>query len=109
MFSSLKDLLPGAMNRGHIAAQVAIARAIEGANKAIAAALPPGRDGDAKAVSLKEGIIAVACLNAPAMQVISRLEREVVAAALREHPKGDIRGIRVRLVQRIGRGGDMLE
>lgn len=109
MFSSLKDLLPGALNRGHIAEQVAVARALEGANKAIAAALPPGRDGDAKAISLKEGIVAVACLNAPAMQVVSRLEREVVGAALREHPKGDIRGIRVRLAQRIGQEGDMLE
>lgn len=109
MFSSIKDLLPSALNRGHIAAQVAIARALEGANGAIAAALPPDRGGDARAISLKEGIIAVACLNAPAMQAVSRLEREVVAAALREHPKGDIRGIRVRLVQRIGREGDMLE
>ena len=108
-FDSLKDLLPGAMNRGHIAEQVAIARALEGANRALEGALPSGRDGDARAMSLKDGVIMIACLNAPAMRLISRIEREVVASALKEAPKNDIRGIRVRLVQRISAAGDMLE
>ncbi|TAK03712.1 hypothetical protein EPO34_00935 [Patescibacteria group bacterium] len=107
-FDALKDLLPGAMNRGHIAEQVAIARALEGANRAIAAALPAGRDGDARALSLRDGVVMIACLNAPAMRLISRIERDVVAGALKEAPKSDIHGIRVRLVQRISASGDMI-
>ncbi|OGL66467.1 hypothetical protein A2856_02130 [Candidatus Uhrbacteria bacterium RIFCSPHIGHO2_01_FULL_63_20] len=109
MMFSMKDLLPDSLRRAHITEQVAIVRALEGANRAIAQALPAGHGGDARAVSLREGTITVACLNSPAMHVISRKEIELVTAALREAPKADIRHVRVRLVQRLGGGDDVIE
>ena len=106
---NLKDLLPDSMRRAHITEQVTVARIIEATDRYLRSILPPGRHSDAAAVSVRDGIVLVVCLNAAASHLISRSESDLVTSVLRELPKADLHGVRVRVGQRNGGQGDVIE
>jgi hypothetical protein len=99
---NLKDLLPDSMRRAHITGQVTTARIIEAANRYLKSILPPGRHADAEAISIREGILAITCLNAAASHLVSRHESDLRTSVLRELPTADLRGIRTRVGPRNG-------
>lgn len=105
----IKSLLGDSIKRNHIASQVTTARILEEAQKAIAEVLPPGRSGDAKAVSTKDGLLSIDCLNAPASHRISSQERVLLDHVVRALPTADLRKVRTRIVQRFGGRHDVIE
>ena len=105
---NLKDLLPDSMRRAHITEQVTTARIIDATNRFIHTLLPPGRQADAEAISIREGIVSVVCQNAAACHLVSRHESDLIGTVLRELPKADLRGLRVRVGPRNASGDDMI-
>lgn len=103
------ELLGRAMKRAGIEREVTLAQLLEAANDAVAKVLPPGRSADARAVSLRDGLLLVACRHTAAVQAVSRAANEVLAALKRAAPRADIRRLVTRLEPTITRADGMVE
>lgn len=98
---SLKGLLTNMLARHQITKQVTTARIIEEANVAIAALLPAGRGGDATAVSVREGTVAVSCRNAGAAGFLRERELAILDAIKRALPDAQVYRVRTKIVSGI--------
>jgi len=94
---SLKGLLSNMLARHQITKQVTTARIIEEANAAIAALLPAGRGGDATAVSVREGTVAVTCRNAGAAAFLHDREEAILVSIKRVLPGAQVDRVRTRV------------
>lgn len=70
-FHDLKDLLRNSINRANIVKEVDSVHVIDIANSFLHANLPKNKSADAKAVSLRNGIITIACRHSAAAQFIN--------------------------------------
>lgn len=98
MFNSLKDLLPEALHRGGISKQVQTTLTIDAANRFLSDLLPPGREADAKALSIRDGMILVGCLNGPVSDFVSVHAKELLDAIIKEQPNTPAIRVQTRLV-----------
>ncbi len=98
MFNSLKDLLPEALRRGGISKQVQTTLTIDVANRFLRDLLPPGREGDAQAMSIREGVLLVGCLNGPVSDFVAVHAKELQDAIIAEQPNSPIVRVQTRLV-----------
>ncbi len=103
------DLLGRAIKRAGIEREVTRAQLLEAANEAVAKALPAGHAADAKAVSLKDGLLLVACRHAAAASAVSRAGNEVLAALKRAAPRADVRRLLTRVESSLTRADGMVE
>jgi len=94
---SLKGLLTNMLARHQITKQVTTARIIEEANAAIGALLPAGRGGDATAVSVREGTVAVTCRNAGASSFLHDREEAILVSIKRALPSAQVDRIRTKI------------
>jgi len=104
MLHDLKSLLGDAMSRNRISREVGIAQTLVAANETVAKLLPPGRTGDARAVSLREGVLTVGCLNAPASNFIAGKSAEILKAIVRRVPNANVLKIRTTIVTSFEQG-----
>ena len=98
---SLKGLLSNMLARHQITKQVTTARIIEEANAAIAALLPAGRGGDATAVSVREGTVAVSCRNAGAAAFLHAREEPILVSIKKALPGAQVDRVRTKIVSGI--------
>ncbi len=103
------DLLGRAIKRAGIEREVTRAQILEAANEAVAKALPAGHAADAKAVSLKDGLLLVACRHASAAQAVFRASNDVLAALKRAAPRADVRRLLTRVEPSLTRADGMVE
>lgn len=103
------DLLGRAMKRAGIEREVTRAQVLEAANGAITKALPVGHGADAKAVSLRDGVLVVSCRHAAAAQTVFRAGQAIVAELKRTAPRVDIRRLATQIESTITRSNGMVE
>lgn len=103
------DLLGRAMKRAGIEREVTLAQVLEAANTALAKALPVGYAMDAKAVSLKDGLLIVQCRHAAAAQTIYRASQAILGELKRAAPKTDVRRLLTRVEGTLTRADGMVE
>lgn len=94
---SLKGLLTNMLARHRITKQVTNARIIEEANAIIAALLPADRAGDATAVSVRDGTVAVTCRNAGAASFLRAREPKILDAIRTSLPTAKVDRIGTRI------------
>ncbi len=105
----ISALLGTAVKRAGIEREVTLAQIIEAANDAVAALLPPGRQADARAQSLRDGVLTVLCRHASAAQLVTRQAAAIVDAVKRAAPKADIRRVLVRVAPGAAKPSGMIE
>ena len=98
MTFSIKDLLDDAVSRARIGKEVMIARSVETANAFLASLLPNGYTDDARAVSLKDGVLTIDCKNSSANHFVSTKKMDLLAAVKRKVPESVIMRIHTRFV-----------
>lgn len=106
---SIKDLLKPAVKRAGIEKEVSGAQVLEAANAAVALLLPPGHGQDARTVSLREGILTVACRHASAAFAVSRGANQVLDAVKRAAPRADVRRLVTRVESELTRPSGVIE
>lgn len=106
---SIKDLLGGAVKRAGITKEVSQAQLLEAANDEVTKMLPPGRHADARVISLREGVLTVICLHAPASQLISRGSNRLLDTVKRAAPQADVRRVVVRIESSITKPSGVIE
>lgn len=104
MVEPLKNLLGDFLHRAQITRQVTTAQMVEMANEAIVGLLPASRAGDARACSIRDGILTVDCVNASAMQLIRQSQQVILNYIKRRVPQASIREIRPRLASQRSEG-----
>ena len=97
MAFSIKDLLGDAVFRARIGKEVMLARTIESANAHLSTLLPAGHADDARAISLKEGVVTIACKNPSATHLISTKKYDILSAIKRDVPESTAARIHTRL------------
>ncbi len=103
------DLLGKAIKRAGIEREVTLAQVLEAANATLAKALPVGHAMDAKAVSLKDGLLVVQCRHASAAQTVYRASQAILAELKRAAPRTDIRRLLTRIDATLTRADGMVE
>lgn len=93
----IRSLLGGMLSRHQITAQVTTARIIEVTNTRLTEILPLGRSGDAEAISVRDGVIFVRCLNASASAFVSEHAETILDTVKAKLPSAPVHGIRTRI------------
>ena len=106
---SIKDLLKPAVKRAGIEKEVTMAQLLEAGNEAVAKLLPPGHQLDARVISLREGVLMVACRHASASFAVSRGANHVLDAVKRAAPRADVRRLVARVEAEITRPSGVIE
>lgn len=99
MAFSLRDLLPGAIQRANISREVTAAQIVLEANRFLTQRLPPGRRADVQAISYRDGTLVIACLHSAAAQFISDLEQDLQYAIVSALPSAQISKILTRVMK----------
>jgi len=93
-------MLPDALRRSGIAKQVDSSLLITHATELVRALLPPGRDGDAQALSLRDGALTIGCLNTSVANLVMDRAAELQEQLVERHPTSGVRRIHTRIVPR---------
>jgi thiamine phosphate synthase YjbQ (UPF0047 family) len=99
MAFSLKDLLPGAVQRANISREVTAAQIVLEANRFLDRSLSPARRKDVQAISYRDGILVLACLHASAAQAISQQEQLLMREIVSILPRADLRKMITRIMK----------
>lgn len=97
------------MKRAGIEREVSTAQLIQAAQEAVFAILPANRQTDAQVISVRDGVLQVACLNSAALQVITRGSNAILDAAKRRAPKADLRRVSASIRSESTSAGGMLQ
>lgn len=106
---SIKDLLGGAVHRAGIEKEVSLAQLLEAANEVLATLLPADRAHDARALSLRDGVLTVACLHSSAAHIVSANMNMIMDAVKRAAPRAEIRRVLARLDSHHINSGGMIQ
>ncbi len=101
MAHTMKDLLVSAVKRQGIGKDLATLHAIQAANAYLSTRLPGERRGDAEAISVRGGILTIACLHAAVSQMFTREAPHIVHAVYQAAPEAQVSRVKTKIVENL--------
>lgn len=101
MAHTMKDLLVHAIKRQGIEKDLATLHAIQAANEYLSTRLPGVRRADAEAISVRGGILTIACLHAAVSQMFTREAAHIVHAVYLAAPEARVTRVKTKIVENL--------